>query len=378
MECKMQKKIYMVVNNDWFFLSHRSIVATRAKNAGYDVTIITRDNGFHDKIKSLGLKVVNLDINPMGMNIYEDLHTLKFLYKIYRSEKPDIVHHVGPKLNLWGSLAARMARVKGVVNAVSGLGVIFKTKGILGKLIPIAFRFTNDIKNLIVIFQNIDDRNIYLKNNIVNNRQCRLIKGSGIDLNEFTYVPEPEDSIINIIFTGRMLKDKGILDILETARIMYPKYKGKIRFLLCGGLVEESRPNYVSAEQLNSLGDENYLSWLGKRDDIKELLEKSHIFIFPSFYGEGLPKSCIEANAIGRPIVTTDSVGCRDTVRDGYNGYIVPIKDPVSLSQKLEILINNKNLRVQMGQNARMFAEENFSIEEVVNKHLEIYDELLK
>lgn len=369
-------KLFIIVNNDWFFLSHRLPVALAARSEGYDVTIVTRNTGKHDKIKGHGLKVIDLKMNPTGMNIFEEVKTLLFLYRLYKDEKPDIVHHVGPKINLWGAIAARMVGVKGVVSAVSGLGVIFNGKGLLTKMMPFAFRFANHINNLRVIFQNENDQATYLQHRIVEKTQCRFIKGSGVDLKEFRYFPEPEVGKINIIFTARMIREKGVDVLFQTARLLYGEYKGKIQFLLCGGLAEEGRSSYMSPEELNSFGDDEYFKWLGKRDDVRLLLEKSHIFVFPSYYGEGLPKSCIEANAVGRPIITTDSVGCRDTVIDGYNGFIIPIKDPQALADKLRILIEDKEMRVKMGKNARKFAEENFSIEEVIKRHLDIYAEV--
>lgn len=370
----MQNKLFIVVNNDTFFLSHRKDVALAAQSAGYDVTIVTRNNGKHDEIRRLGLRVLELKMNPTGMNPLQDISTIVFLYRLYRKERPDIVHLVGPKLNLWGSLAARMAGVKNVVSAVSGLGVVFSRGGI-GRIIPYAFKFTNNIKNLRVIFQNEEDKATYLKYNIVNEDQCRFIKGSGINLDDYVYCPEPTGGRIKIMFTARMIKEKGIEVILEAARILYDDYKDKILFELCGGLTSNKRKNYVSAEVLNSFGDPNYLTWMGMRDDVHELLNDSHIFIFPSYYKEGLPKSCIEANAVGRPIITTNSVGCKDTVIDGYNGFLIPVRDAKALADKLRILIDDKELRQQMGRNARKYAEENFSIEDVIKRHLDIYAE---
>ncbi len=372
-----QTKLIIVVNNDTFFLSHRKDVALAAQSAGYDVTIVTRNNGKHDEIKKLGLKVVDLEMNPTGMNPIQDLHTIWFLYRLYKKEKPDIIHHVGPKINLWGALAARLAGVDNVVSAVSGLGVIFSGHG-LGKIMPYAFKFANNIKNLRVIFQNEEDKATYLKYKIVKEEQCRFIKGSGINLNDYAYTPEPEEGRIKIMFTARMIKEKGIDVIFEAAHLLYNDYKDKILFELCGGLTDVYRKNYISPDELNSFGDSNYLTWLGMRDDVHDLLVDSHIFIFPSYYREGLPKSCIEANAIGRPIITTISVGCKDTVIDGYNGYLIPTQDAKALADKLRILIDNKELRQEMGRNARKYAEENFSIEEVIKRHLDIYSEFSK
>lgn len=370
----MQTKLLIIINNDTFFLSHRKDVALAAQAAGYDVTIVTRNNGKHDKIRQLGLRVLDLKMNPTGMNPLQDLKTVWFLYRLYRNEHPDIVHLVGPKLNLWGTLAARMAGIRNVVSAVSGLGVIFNGKGI-GRIMPYAFRFTNRVKNLRAIFQNEEDKATYLNYKIVRESQCRFIKGSGINLNDFAYSPEPVEGRIKIMFTARMIREKGIDVILEAAHLLYSDYKDRILFELCGGLTDVHRSNYVSPDVLNSFGDSDYFSWLGMRDDVHDLLVDSHIFIFPSYYGEGLPKSCIEANAIGRPIITTDSVGCKDTVIDGYNGYIIPIRDAQALADKLRILIEDKTLRQQMGRNARKYAEDNFSIEDVIKRHLDIYAE---
>lgn len=366
--------LLLVVNNDWFFLSHRKDVAVAAQKAGYDVTIVTRDNGHFDEIHNLGLKTIELQMNPTGLNPFQELKTLWFLIKLYRKEKPDIVHQVGPKVNLWGTIAARIAGVKAVVNAVSGLGVIFDGKSTVSRIMPMFYRWSHIGKNnLQVIFQNDEDKAIYLSNGIVKKENCRFIMGSGVNLEEYTYAPEPEGDKVRLCFTARMLKEKGVYEIIEAARLLHDEYKDKIEFVLCGGLTEPTRSNYVPAENLRPYGDSKYFQWLGLRDDVLDQLKNSHIFIFPSYYREGLPKSCIEANAVGRPIITTDNVGCRDTVIDGHNGYIIPTEDAAALADRIKKLVNNKELRVRMGLNARQYAEEHFSIQEVISRHLSFY-----
>jgi glycosyltransferase involved in cell wall biosynthesis len=146
--------------------------------------------------------------------------------------------------------------------------------------------------------------------------------------------------------------------------------------MLCGDI--DNNPQSLSKVELESITDGEYIKWLGHRTDVRELLEQSHIFAFPSYYREGLPKSLIEACAVGRPIVTTDSIGCRDCVIDGYNGFLIPVKDSITLAEKLEILINDKKLRVNMGLNSRKLAEKDFSINNVIQKHLVIYNKLLE
>ena len=340
----------MVVNEDRFFLSHRKPIALAAREAGYDTVIITKETGHLQEIEKLGFKVINLPINPTGMNLWEDMRTLKFLIGLYQNEKPDIVHHVGLKNILWGGIAAKLTRIKGVVNAVSGLGGLFNkeklsmtTRGILS-----AMKFSNHRSGVKVIFQNNDDQDIFLANNVVRPEQIEFTKGSGINLEEYSYVDEPTDGTINIIFTARMVKEKGIIDLIEAAKILRTQYEGNIKFLLCGRLTPNK--SGITEEYLHKHCDGKYICWLGERNDVKQLLEKSHIMAFPSYYREGVPKSLIEASAIGRPIITCDSVGCRDVVDDGINGFLIKPKNPQILADKLEILINDKALRRKMGE----------------------------
>lgn len=373
-----KNKLFLVVNVDWFFLSHRLPIALAAKNAGWCVTIVTADTGKLKDIESQGLKVINLPMSRSGMNIFEELRTLNFLRKIYNREKPDIVHHVGMKTILWGTLAAKFCRVNGIVNAISGLGGFFAAdnKGLLSIIMPKVLRFSHSRKNLICIFQNNDDWNLYVKHGIIKHEQGRFIKGSGVDLNNFSYAPECEEGTLNVILTARMIVEKGIYLFTEAAERLRSKYEGKVQFLLVGMI--DDHPGAPTKEEIESHCDGHYIQWLGYRKDVKELLVKSHVMAFPSYYMEGLPKSLIEANAIGRPIITSDSVGCRDTVIDGFNGFLIQPKDVDALTEKLDILLSNKELRQRMGKNAREYAEKYFDIELVKAKHLSIYNELVK
>lgn len=369
----MGKKIFMVVNVDWFFLSHRKDVALCAKKAGYDVTIVTNDTGKLSIIYKLGLKTVNLPMSRSGMNLFQELNTLWFLFRLYRREKPDIVHHVGLKTILWGTLAAKWAHVKGVVNAVSGLGIFFseENKSLVSRLLPKVLRYSHNQKNIAVIFQNDEDKELFLKNDIIKPNQAKYIKGSGVDLKQFCYTPEPSTGKLKVLLTARMIEEKGIFILTQAAEKLRDKYQDKVEFLLCGGL--DDNPKAIKKEELDAACDGTYIKWLGYRTDVLELLKNCHIVAFPSYYKEGLPKSLIEATAIGRPIITTDNIGCREAVVDGYNGYLIPIKDSTALAEKLDILLSNVNLRNEMGQNSRKLAEKDFSIDEVISRHLDIY-----
>jgi glycosyltransferase involved in cell wall biosynthesis len=367
------KKLFIVVNHDWFFLSHRKAIAVEALRAGWDVTIVTCDTGRFDDIRSLGLKAVNLPINATGKNLNEESKTFLFLWKLYRKERPDVVHHVGLKTILWGSLAARLTGIRGVVNAVSGLGVMFsdEKRSLGAKAIIAVFRLLHNSDGVRVIFQNHEDESLFLQQHIISKEQAVFIKGSGVDLKEFVYVPEPETPPIKVMFTARMVREKGVVTLTEAAELLRKDYEGKVVFLLCGKLSDN--PKAMKKEELEKLCDGRYIQWLGHRDDVKELLRQCHIVAFPSYYREGVPKSLIEACASGRPIVTCNSVGCKDVVDDGVNGFLISAKDSLALAEKLRILIEDKTLRVRMGCAAREKAEREFPLEEVVKKHLDVY-----
>lgn len=366
----------MAVNVDWFFLSHRLPVAIGAQKAGWDVTVVTADTGKLKEIEEKGLKVINLPMNRSGMNILEELKTLNFLRKLYKRERPDVVHHVGMKTILWGTLAAKFSKVGGVVNAISGLGGFFagENKGLLSKIVPMVLRFSHNRQNLLCIFQNDDDWELYVKHGIIRHEQGRFIKGSGVNLDEFCYSPELAGGKIKVILTARMIVEKGIFLLTEAAERLRSKYEKNVEFLLVGGL--DDHPGAITKEQLDKVCDGKYIKWLGYRTDVRELLKQCHIVAFPSYYMEGLPKSLIEADAIGRPVITSRSVGCKETVIDGETGFLISPKDMDALVEKLDLLLANKELREKMGKAARKYAEKYFDINVVVKRHLAIYNEL--
>lgn len=367
-------KLFIIINEDRFFLSHRTGIAIAAQKAGWDVTIVCKNTGRWNEIKAMGLKVLELPINPTGMNPIQEMRTLWFLFTLYIKNRDAIVHHVGLKNILWGGLAAKFARIHGVVNAVSGLGAIFSGDklSITAKGVIAVMRLSNMRRKVRVIFQNQEDRALFLQHRIIIERQAEFIKGSGVDLNVFKYVPEPESDTLKVVFTARMVKEKGVLELIDAAETLRKNYEGKVEFWLCGRLAVNA--DAVPREELEARCDGKYIKWLDFQKDIKSVLAQCHIMAFPSYYREGVPKSLIDACAIGRPIITTDSIGCKDVVDDGVNGFLIPIKDNKALAQKLHILIENKELRIRMGKAAREKAEREFAIENVIEKHLEIYN----
>lgn len=370
------KKLIMVVNEDRFFLSHRKDIALKAQTEGFDVTIVCKDTGRADEVKAFGFSMIELPINPTGMNLVEELKTFFFLWRLYQQQKPDIVHHVGLKTILWGGIAAKLSKVHGVVNAVCGLGVLFSGEkpSFVARSVMQMMAWSNAGKNVQEIFQNGDDMQLFKQYGVVTDGQCSFVKGSGVDLDEFNYVPEPSDGKIRVIFTARMVKEKGTITLIEAAEKLRGEFGQKAEFLLCGDL--SNNPDGIKKEELEAYCDGVYLQWLGFRRDVRDLLMASHIMAFPSYYREGVPLSLIEACAIGRPIVTCDSIGCRDTVEDGVNGFLVSPRDSDALAEKLRVLILDRSLREAMGRMGRKKAEKEFSLKTVVDKHMEIYRRL--
>ena len=370
--------LLLVVNEDRFFLSHRKEIAVAAHRQGWEVTIVCKDTGRREEVEALGLRMVELPINPTGMRLRQELRTLVFLCRLYRKERPDVVHHVGLKTMLWGGLAARLTDVKGVVNAVSGLGVMFTdgrvsatARGVLALL-----RFACHRTGVRVIFQNHEDEGLFLQHRVITEQQSVYIKGSGVDLNVFSYTPQTDDKVVKILFMARMVREKGVAILVEAAERLRSDFEGKAEFWLCGRLA--SNTDALTKADMDAMCDGSYIRWLGHRDDMAELLKASHIVAFPSYYREGVPKSLIEACATGRPIVTTDNIGCRDVVENGVNGFLVPVRNSAALADKLRVLIEDRALREEMGRNGRRKAEREFSLKDVVERHLQLYHQLVQ
>ena len=371
-----RKKIFIVVNYDWFFLSHRKNIALYAKGLGYDVTVVAKDNGYADEIRQLGVNYHNLIIDKAGSNIFNEIQTFYHLRRIYKKHRPELVHHVGLKTILWGSFAAMAYNIP-VINAISGLGVVFsdRNKKLTAKILLTLLRVANYKLKAYAIFQNLDDKRLFIKNKIVSNDRNILIPGSGVDLDELSFEPEIPSERLSVVFIARMIKEKGVLDLIKAAELLREEYYSKIQFILCGKIDEN--PNSIKLDYLEKVCDGDYIKYSGYIEDVKTLLISSSIVVHPSYYREGVPKSLIEAAAVGRPIITTSSVGCKDVVIEGYNGFKVSPKSPISLAQKIEKLAVDKALRESMGINSRKYAEKKFSVKKVEKMHSDLYSYIL-
>jgi len=373
----MKPHILFFITEDWYFWSHRLPIARAARGAGFKVLVATRVGQHKERIENEGFRLIPIGLERKSKNVLKELLSIFEIIKIYRRERPVIVHHVAVKPVLYGSWAARIAGVPGVVNALAGLGFIFVAQGwkakILRQLIVFAYRSAFSAKNTIGIFQNPEDLNLFIDARIVKAEKAALIRGSGVDAVRFTPLPE-QTSIPTIVLASRMLWDKGVGEFVDAARIL-KKDGFKCRMILIGNPDPEN-PASIPEEILNGWHSEGIVEWWGHREDMPEVFAQSNIVVLPS-YREGLPKVLLEAASCGRAIVATDVPGCREIVRHNENGLLVPPHDSKSLADALKSLIGNPELRARMGTRGREIVEAEFSEEIVVRQTMEVYKKLL-
>ena len=338
---------------------------------------MTKDTGKREEVEHLGLKYIELPINPTGMNPKDELRLFKFLRNLFKKNPDAIIHLVGLKNMMWGGLAARSVRTRGVLFAVSGLGTLFGEghNKVLSKAIQGFLKIGMHHKNGAVIFQNHEDEKLFIDNGISSRCKKYFIKGSGVNLGNYKKRAKADNEVVKVVFTARMLREKGVEDLISAAEILRPEHEGQLQFILCGDL--SSNPKALSKEDLLKLTDGKYIQWKGHCENVPEILSDSDIMCFPSYYREGVPKSLLEASAASLPLVTTDAIGCRDTVEEGKNGFLVPPHSPQKLADALEKLIKDKDLRERMGRYSRGKAEREYDVEKVARIHLKIYDSLL-
>lgn len=369
-------RIAFVVNYDYFFLSHRLPLALEAINKGYEVYLLAIDTGKRSDIESYGIKFINYYIKPTGKNPIQEIKTVLSLRSIYKKIKPDIIHHITLKVSLLGCIAAKSLGLKCCVNAISGFGYAFtdERKGLLQSLIKteMAIAFRGGYWQFIL--QNPDDMEILNSLSYINDNQLNLIRGSGVDLNQFSYKEPIKKEKVQLLFAARMLGDKGVRELIAAMKSVRNQIIDKACLVLAGDC-NSNNPTVLSENEIKSFLESGYIEWIGYQNDMVKANTEADIAILPS-YREGLPKTLIEACAIGRPIITTDVTGCKECVKDGYNGILVPLKNVEKLAEAIVYLVNNDNDRIMMGKNSRTLAEQYFSIDIVIKKHFDIYNRI--
>ena len=365
--------LLLLITEDWYFRSHRLDLARAARDAGMKVSVATlaQDNG--KWIKDEGFKYVPIPfVKGSRLHPLAPLSAVIKLAHLYRQEQPDIVHHVALMPIVYGSWAARLAGIPAVVNAFAGLGSTFIADGWRWPIVRVALKAS--LRNSRIVVQNKEDCEQLIRERIIARAQATIICGVGVDLSAFKPVAEPEGIPI-IIQACRMLWDKGVGEFVQAARLL--KQEGiPARCVLVGKIVKDN-PSRISENQVRAWEREGVVEWWGHRDDMATVLASAHVVVLPS-YREGFPKVLLEACASGRPIIATAVPGCREIVRDGENGFLVPPKDPKTLAKAITVLLKNPAVRIRMGSRGREIAVGEFSAGQISRQTLAVYRELLE
>ena len=370
-------KLLFVVTEDWYFWSHRLDLARAAAQAGFDVSIATRVTDHGERIQGEGFWLFPIGLSRRSRNPFVELAAVLELVRLYRRERPAIVHHVAMKPILYGSLAAWISGVPVVVNAFAGLGYAFTDEKRRGSMVHMSLR--RALKSLlrlsqsVVIFQNKDDRDLLFEEGVVEIQHTRIISGSGVDTKTFDVRPSAEECPI-VMLASRMLWDKGIGEFVEAARRL--KQNGVSARYVLVGRCDEHNPAAIEPTQLRRWVEEGVVEWWEHRDEMSSTLASATIVVLPS-YREGLPKVLLEAAACGKPLIATDVPGCRDIVTHGINGLLVPARDPAALADAIDSLLRDSSLRAAMGVAGREVVLRAFSVEKVAGQVVDLYRELL-
>jgi len=375
----MKKKILFVVNVDWFFASHRMDLGKAALREGYEVHIATTVTENKIICNQEGFIVHDIYMKRSSINPFHIFRYFLDLIKTINLIRPNIVHLITIKPVLIGGLALKFCNVPAVVFAISGMGYVFIGKKTYHKFLryvsSIIYRLALNHSNSIVICQNKDDQN--LVKNLTNLPYSKfiLIKGSGVDINKFSYSKLPS-TIPIVMFPSRILVDKGVMEFIEAAKLTVnsTSFNLPARFVVVG-MVDTENQASLKLSDLMELEKNKIIEYWGHKNNMEKILPQSSIIVLPS-YREGLPKVLSEAAACGRPIITTNVPGCREVIENNISGLLVPAKDSKKLSEAIMKLLLDRDLSSSFGKAGRRYAEKNFAIEKIILQHLEIYKSL--
>jgi len=370
-------KLLFLTTDDSSFWSHRLTLVRLAKKGGADVVIMTRPGEHCSRLEKDGFRVVTWNISRKSLNPIRELRSFFQVVRVYRDERPDLVHHIALKPIVYGALAARLCGSIPAVNTVTGLGPVFTRtnllskvlQGLLIKVLALCFGAANGR----VIVQNDDDRDLLLKKRVVNPEKNILIPGFGVNTEQFAPCPEPEGESL-VILPGRMLWEKGVGEFVEAAREL--RKRGVAARMVLVGAPDPDNAGCIPERQLREWVETGSVEWWGHQTDMPAVICKSHLVCLPS-YREGLPKVLLEAGACGRAIVTTDAPGCSYVVRHGENGLLVPIRDSHALADAIQKLLQDSARRQQMGVVGRKRVATEFSDGRITRQMLDVYAELL-
>lgn len=373
------RRLLFLLNDAPFFVSHRLSLAQAAVREGMEVHVAAPfDPIATPRITDTGAVFHDVPLRRGGQNLFGEARLVLSFYRLIRAIKPDLVHAITMKPVIYGGTAARFARVPAVVFSITGLGHLFVTETLkarlLRKVVMALFRFALHHPNARTIFQNADDRLFFAHAGAVDPRTAVLIPGTGVDLDQFHPRRDLSETPPVVLFPARLIGEKGVREFVDAARRLSHDGIGA-RCVLAGRLDPEN-PSHVDAGTIAAWVREGCVENWGFSDDMPATLRRADVVCLPS-YREGSPRSLIEALATGLPIVTTDTVGCRDMVRDGGNGYLVPVGDGAATAAALAKLLKDPDLRARMGQQSREMAEQTYGVDQFADQTFAVYRQVI-
>jgi glycosyltransferase involved in cell wall biosynthesis len=371
-------KVIFFANTDWYLYNFRLALAKFLRDRGFEVVMLSPVGSYGPLLQAAGFRWIGLDMDRRSLNPARELALIRRISAVYAAEKPDIVHHFTIKCVVYGSLLARWHGIPRRVNAVTGLGYVFSDSGFRARLLrPVV---TNLIRATLrgegsrLILQNRDDLAAFLAADLASAERTHVIMGSGVDTSRFAPSLRPQNATMRVLLASRLLWDKGIREYIDAARLV--KEKGlPIQFLLAGN-PDAGNPASVPEPQITKWQESGAIEYLGHVADMPRLLVNIDVAILPS-YREGVPRSLLEAAACGLPIITTDVPGCREVVRHGINGLLVPPRDPAALAAAIRFMYERPGERARMGAAARDCAIRQFDQNIVFEKTYAVYHDLL-
>lgn len=373
-------RVLFVTNVEWYFLKHHLLLARALRARGLEVAVaaaVERNQG--DAISAAGFRFIALRMERRSASVPDVLRGIAELYRLYRKEMPDLIHHATIKPVICGSIAARLARAPAVLNTIPGLGYIFigqdRKSRLRRRAAILAYRAALAGSPSLAIFQNPDDRDLFLQHGIVQPGRSRLIRGVGVNIEKFqpSAAVAPGDVPI-VLLASRLLWSKGVGELVEATRLL--KAKGMRFRTVLAGEPDDSNPDSLPRSMLRQWEREGIIEWWGLRDDMPAVMHEATVVVLPS-YREGLPTVLVEAAAAGKPVIAADVPGCREIVRHGENGLLVPPRDPGATAEAVARLLGDAALRAEMGRRGREIVAREFSDEVVIRQMLQVYEEFL-
>ncbi|HEY1795347.1 MAG TPA: glycosyltransferase family 4 protein [Stellaceae bacterium] len=373
----MRPKLLFLITEDWFFYGARLTLARAARDAGFDVVVATRVRDHGERIRAEGFALRPLSWRRRGDGPVETMRVIAEIARLYRAERPDIVHHAALKAIVFGALALRLAFPSGKdaparIAAVMGLGAVFGRVGArpLRRLHPLAVAVRLAMGRGRVTVENPDNRETLARLG-VDPARITVIRGTGVDAGRFLPLPEPQGAGMTMALVGRMLRSKGVFDAAAATRAL--RGRGLDVMLLLAGGTDPDNPDSLNEAELRALGAEPGIEWLGRVPDVRTVWARAQIAVFPSTYGEGVPTALLEAAACSRPIIAADMPGCREISRPGETGLLVPPGEVGALADAIAELAGDPVRREAMGRAGRELVTREFTDAIVAERTLALY-----